>query len=91
MESRRGDAVAILVVYVVPLTAVTVALLAVGLPRLALALLAVEAVVVAAVLAAKRRPDARPAPSTRPWLVPLVMVGLLGLMVAGAVAVSLAG
>ncbi len=54
---RRPDpllAGLVLVLYVLPLTAAVIVLALVGLPRLALALLAVEAVVSAAVLAARR-------------------------------------
>lgn len=51
---RRPELVAVTVIYVVPLTAALVFLVAVGLWRLALALAAVEAVVLAAVIWAKR-------------------------------------
>ena len=61
-ERRRPDRfelVLVLVVYVLPLGATVVLLALVGLPGLALALLAVEAVVAAAVVLAKS-PDRRP-------------------------------
>jgi len=53
----RGDVVAVLLVYVLPLTGALVFLAVAGLPQLALALLVVEAVVLAAVVWAKRSPD----------------------------------
>lgn len=71
----RFEAVLVVVLYVVPLT-LTVALLAlVGLPGLALALLAVEAFVSASVLVAKRPDDA-------PRRLGPLVVGLLLLGVA---------
>jgi hypothetical protein len=51
---RRTALLAVAVVYVVPLTAALVFLLAVGLPQLALALALVEVVVLAAVVWARR-------------------------------------
>jgi hypothetical protein len=51
---RRTELTAIVVIYVVPLTAALVFLVAVGLWELALALAVVEAVVLAAVVWAKR-------------------------------------
>ncbi len=97
-EQQRGhrttaDRVVVLLVYVVPLGAVSVLLALAGLGVLAVGLLAVEGAVVAATVAARRRP-ARPsggAPSRRPWLVPLVMVAVLGAIVALAVLGSRAG
>jgi predicted RNA methylase len=53
-STRRTELVAVLVLYVVPLTAALVLLLAAGLGQLAVALAVVEAVVVAAVVWAKR-------------------------------------
>ena len=86
-EGRRLDAVAIVFAYVLPLSVVTVVLFAAHLGGIALALLAVEAVIVVAVVIARRRPQ-RPAgmaPATsRPWLVPLIMV----LVVAGVVGIA---
>ena len=58
----RFELVVLLVVYVVPLSATVVFLALVGLPGLALALLAVEAVVTACVVAAKRPEGVRPGP-----------------------------
>jgi len=49
--------VAVLLIYVLPLAGAVVLLAASGLPQLALALVAVEAVVGAMVLWAKRSPD----------------------------------
>jgi hypothetical protein len=54
----RFELVVLLAVYVLPLLATVVFLAVVGLPVLALALLAVEAGVSAAVVRAKRPPDA---------------------------------
>lgn len=76
---RRGELVAALFVYVLPLLLVSGLLALAGLGGLALALLGVEACVAGLTVLAKRRP-ARPlpvAPSRRPWLVPLAMVGVL--------------
>jgi hypothetical protein len=53
-RSRRTELAAVVVIYVVPLTAALVFLVAVELWRLALALAAVEAVVLAAVVWARR-------------------------------------
>lgn len=55
-RSRRTDVAAVLVIYVLPLAGALVFLLAAGLQQLALALLVVEAVVLAAVVWAKRSP-----------------------------------
>jgi hypothetical protein len=88
VQPRRSDALAVLVIYVVPLALVTVGLLAVGLPQLALALVLIEAAVVAAVVVVKRRPAGPSRPSPRPWLVPAVMVGLLLAMVLLAMALA---
>ena len=55
-RSRRADLAAVLIIYVVPLTAALVFLLTAGLEGLALALLLVELVVLGAVLWAKRAP-----------------------------------
>lgn len=54
--ARRTELAAVVVIYVLPLTAALVFLAAVGLWRLALALAAVEAVVLCAVIWAKRTP-----------------------------------
>lgn len=96
-RSGRGELGAILVVYVIPLLLTVGALWAVGLRVLAGSLLAVEVVVVSIVIAIRRRPvtprvsgAARP-PSRRPWLVPLVMVAVLGGIVGLAALASQAG
>jgi hypothetical protein len=54
--ARRTERAAVVVIYVLPLTAALVFLAAVDLWRLALALAAVEAVVLCAVIWAKRTP-----------------------------------
>lgn len=90
---RRGDVVAAVVVYVLPLLLVSGLLAVVGLGGLALALLGVEACVVALTVLAKRRPG-RPvpsAPSTRPWLVPVGMVAVLAGVVGIAVVAASGG
>lgn len=79
--------VLVLVLYVVPLTATAVLLAAVGLPLIALALVAVEALVAGLVVLAKRPP--RPASAPRPgWFVPAafaaVLAALVGLTVIAA-------
>lgn len=55
----------VLLVYVLPVGAATVLLVAVGLPGLAVALLAVEAVVAAAVVLARRSPGRAGTPRPR--------------------------
>jgi amino acid transporter len=85
-----GELAVVLVVYVVPLLLTVGGLWAVGLHVLAGALLAVELVVAAAVVAVRRRPLAS-GPSRRPWLVPVAMVGCLGAIVALAAWASTAG
>ncbi len=76
---KRADLLVLLGVYVLPLAVVAALLVAAGLPGLAVALLVVEAVVVAVTVLVRRRPPPDPArpPTSRPWLVPLVMVLLL--------------
>src|SRR5688572_1082040 len=83
---RRSSFLAVLVIYVLPVAAAAWFLTSRGLAVLALAPLSVEVVVALTVLAA-RKPDqqARPEPSRRPWLVPLLMVGALGAFVGIAV------
>ena len=89
---RRDEALAALFVYVLPLLLVSAGLAAVGLGGLALALLGVEAVVVTATVIAKRPgPQARSAPSRRPWLVPLAIVSVLGAVAGVATGGVLAG
>ena len=91
---RPLDLVAVLFAYVLPLGLVTVGLVAVGLAGLAVALLVVEACLLTAVVIVRRRPARPPgvgAPSPRPWLVPLVMVAVVGAVVAVAVLAAAAG
>lgn len=87
---RRAEVVTALVVYVVPLAVVSVLLTLVGLGEIALALVAVEACVAGLTVAARRRPErtGRAAPTSRPWLVPLAMVLVLGGIVGVAVLAS---
>ena len=54
--TRRGEVVAILLVYVLPVLATSAFLWSVGIKVLAVALLVVEAVIVAMVVAVRRRP-----------------------------------
>ena len=85
---RPVDLVAVLFAYVLPLALVTVGLIVTGLGVLAVALLAVEACVLLAVVLMRRRPPRAPGigvPTRRPWLVPLVMVAIVGGVVAVAV------
>ena len=85
---RPVDLIAVLFAYVLPLALVTVGLIVTGLGVLAVALLAVEACVLLAVVLMRRRPPRAPgigAPTRRPWLVPLVMVAIVGGVVAIAV------
>ena len=74
----RFELVLVLLVYVLPLGAVVVLLALVGLPGLALGLLAVEAVVAAAVVVAK-------APGRRPGRAVLALAVLAALAGTGAV------
>lgn len=90
-QEARGqgvDLVAILFAYVLPLSLVTVVLFAAHLGGIALVLLGVEALIVLAVVLARRRPQravGMAPPTRRPWLVPLSMV----LVVAGVVGVAI--
>ena len=68
---------AALFLYVLPVTVVSGLLALAGLGGLALALLGVEAVVAGLTLLVRRRPARPGTPSRRPWLVPLLMVGIL--------------
>lgn len=88
---RRKELVPIVVVYVIPVGLATIGLALAGLGVLAAALLIIELGVATAVLVARRRPVGPAQPSTRPWLVPTVMVGALGLMVVVAVLAAHAG
>jgi hypothetical protein len=88
---RRSEVVLILVVYVIPV-GVAAALLAVaGLGVLAVALLVIELVVGTAVYVARKAPSQPRQPTRRPWLVPSLMVGALGLMVVVAVVAAQTG
>lgn len=94
MSRRRGDLVVVLLVYVVPLLLTVALLYAVGLVVLATALLVIELVIAGIVLLVRRTPQREPgtsAPARRPWVVPVVMVGLLVAMVGIAVVASFFG
>ena len=80
----RTESVVLVLFWVLPLLVVSGLLASAGLVVIAVALLAVEAVVALAVLVARRRP-ARPERTTKPWLVPAAMGGVL----LGLVAVTL--
>lgn len=88
---RRKQLVPIVVVYVIPVTLAVIGLAAVGLGILAVALLVIEAVVAAAVVLARRQPATPARPTARPWLVPTLMIGALGLFVIVAVVAANAG
>ena len=75
-ERDRADTVVLLVVWVLPLLGAVALLAAAGLPLIAGALLAVEAVVAVCVYAARRR-AARPSRPAPGWVVPAAMVGVL--------------
>ena len=75
-DRDRADTVVLVVVWVLPLLAAATLLAAAGLPLIAGALLAVEAVVGLCVYAAQRRPS-RPGRSAPAWVVPAAMVGVL--------------
>jgi hypothetical protein len=82
---RRSDAIPLLVVYVIPVGVAAALLTAVGLGVLAVALLTVEVVVALTVVAARRTPDDGSAdhrPTSRPWLIPVLLAGSL-LVMAG--------
>ena len=85
---RPSDALLVVGLYVVPVLAAAAYLARAGLGVLAVALLAVEAVVAASVWAAKKEPRPRDVPRpSRPWLVPLVMLGaLMGMVLLTVVA-----
>lgn len=88
---RRADLVLLLVVYVIPVGVAAVLLASVNLGILAIALVAIESVVALTVYVAKQRPEQPSRPSTRPWLIPALMIGALGVMVIIAVVGSHAG
>jgi len=78
MSSRDPfTVVLVLLVYVLPLGAAAALLWAVGLPFLAVSLLVVEAVVVVAVVLAKRPARASSRGPRPAWVVPGAMVGVL--------------
>ena len=79
----RFEAVLVMVLYVLPLSATVAFLALVGLPGLALALLAVEALVASAVVVAKRPSGVARGPGR--LVVALLLLGL----VAGAGALAL--
>lgn len=83
---------AVLFAYVLPVLGVAGFLALSGLWGLALVVVAGEVVMSAVIVLVRRRP-AKPSsgPSRRPWLVPLVMIGLLALMVGVAVLGSRSG
>ena len=90
----------VMFLYVLPLGAAVVLLALAGLPQLALALLAVEAVVSAAVIVAKRpaRTDGpvrlarlRPTRLRPTWTVPLAFAGVLVLVLAVTLIAARAG
>ena len=81
--------VLVLLLYVLPLGAAVVVLFLAGLPVLAGALLVIEAGVLVAIAIARRpAKTASPARTPRPWLVPVAMLGLLGVMAGATVLVS---
>lgn len=89
---RSLGLVAFLLVYALPLAACVIGLALVGLGQLAVALVVVEAGVLALVTVVRRRPGPpRTGPSRRPWLVPLALVGVLAAMLALTVVVAAAG
>ena len=95
VQPGRGlTVIAVLFAYVLPLGLFTALLVAEHLTGIALALLAVESGVVLAITIARRRRQRRagmaPA-SRRPWIVPLIMVLLVGCVVAIATLAAAAG
>ena len=91
-KDRPLPLAAVLFAYVLPLLGVAVLLALSGLWGFALLLVGGEAVMATVVTVVRRRPArTNTAPSRRPWLVPLVMVVLLGAMVAAAALASRAG
>jgi len=85
---RAFELTAILIAYVLPLAMFTVVLIAAHLALIAGALLTVEALVVLAIIIARRRPQ-RPAgmapPTRRPWLIPAAMIAIFAAIVGVAV------
>lgn len=82
---RRSDVIPLVVVYVIPVGVAAVLLTKVGLGFLAVALLVIEAVVALTVVAARRTPESEHRPSTKPWLIPVLLFGSLLVMVGIAV------
>lgn len=88
---RRSDLVLAFVVYVLPVAVAAVLLTMADLGVLAAALVVIEIVVASTAYAARRKPSRPATPTTRPWLVPAVMLSALVLMVVVAVLGSRAG
>lgn len=88
---RRNEIILALVIYVIPVTVAAVLLALADLGVLALALVAIELIVGTSVYVARSRPERPTQPTSRPWLVPAVMAGALGLMIVVAVLGSHAG
>jgi hypothetical protein len=88
---RRSHLVPLLVVWVIPVVVAAVLLVLADLTVLAVALVVIELVVGATVVAARRQPVARSSPTSRPWLVPLLMIGALLVMAGIAVVASRTG
>jgi len=77
---------AVLFAYLLPVLGVAAFLALSGLCGLALVVVVGEAVMSAVVVTVRHRPAGpRTGPSRRPWLVPLVMAGLLAVLVGVAV------
>jgi hypothetical protein len=88
---RRNQIVVILVIYVIPVAVAAVLLALADLGILAIALVLIEVGVGTAVYLARREPVKPALPSRRPWLVPVLMVGALGVMALIAVIAAKAG
>jgi hypothetical protein len=90
-QVRRSHLVPLLVVWVIPVVVAAVLLALADLAVLSIALLVTEVVVGAAVYLARKQPETPAAPTPRPWLVPVLMIGSLVAMVGIAVIASKAG
>ena len=88
---RRSHLVPLLVVWVIPVAVAAVLLALADLAILSIALVVTEVVVGGAVYLARREPASPAGPSSRPWLVPALMLGSLVAMVGIAVVASKAG
>jgi hypothetical protein len=88
---RRSEVLLLLGIWVLPVLLAAVFLALVDLGVLAIALVAIEVVVGTSVFVVRRTPEGPSEPSKRPWLVPAIMVGALGLMVVVAVIASRMG